>query len=296
MTLDAVDLFLEVVRAGSFSGAARATGVPVSTVSQRIAALEARLGTALIKRTTRRLALTEAGAAYHAVAAKALAELRGFEAGLAGEAAGLSGRLRVASTAAMDDVLAPLISGYLVAYPRMAVELVLGGRNADLFAEDIDIAVRFGALRDEAGLVARTIGNTAMQLVAAPHFLAGRGPVVHPRDLDSREIISFSGVADAGLSRPDGETVVMVIEGRFSANQFSSLRRQAIAGLGIALLPIAFVADDLASGELTVVLPDWRTAAEPIHIVYLKQRLVPKRLRAFVDHLVAHFPRDRFAG
>lgn len=296
MTLDAVDLFLAVVRAGSFSGAARATGVPVSTVSQRIAALEARLGTTLIKRTTRRLALTEAGAAYHAVATKALAELRGFEAGLAGEAAGLSGRLRVASTAAMDDALAPLISGFLATHPQMAVELVLGGRNADLFADGIDIAVRFGALRDEAGLVAKSIGSTAMQLVAAQHFLAGYGPVAHPRDLDSLDVMSFTGVAEASLTRTRGQSAVLAIEGRFSANQLSSLRRQALAGLGIALLPVAFVADELASGELTVVLPDWRTAPEPIHIVYLKQRIVPKRLRSFIDHLVGHFPRDRFAG
>jgi DNA-binding transcriptional LysR family regulator len=296
MTLDAVDLFLEVVRTGSFSAAARATGIPVSTVSQRIAMLEARLGTPLLKRTTRRLALTEAGASYHEVASRTLAELRGYEAELADAAAGLGGTLRVASTIAMDDVLAPLLSSYLAAFPKMSLELNLSGRNDDLFAEGIDVAIRIGALRDDSGLVARSLGSTALKLVAAPHYLEARSPINHPSDIAAHSLFSFAGFGEMRLQHSNGEVCSLGIAGRFAANQFSSLRHQAVAGLGVALLPAAFLAPEIARGDLSIVLPEWSGEAQPIHLVYLRQRIVSKRLRSFIDHVVAHFPREGFAG
>ncbi len=295
MALDSVDLFLEVVRTGSFSGAARATGIPVSTVSQRIAALEARLGATLLKRTTRRLALTEAGAGYHAVAARALAELRGFEAELTDTAAGLSGKLKVASTIAMDDVLAPVLSGYLEAYPNMALELHLSGRNTDLFTDGIDVAIRVGALRDDSGLVARSLGAAALKLVASPDYLKAHPPIGHPNDIEAQQLMSFAGYGTARLHHANGEACEVDISGRFAGNQLSSLRHQAVAGHGIALVPAAFLARELASGELVAVLPEWRGEAQPIHIVYLAQRIISRRLRSFIDHVVAHFPRRLFA-
>lgn len=296
MTLDAVDLFLEVVRAGSFSGASRATGIPVSTVSQRIAALEARLGNTLLKRTTRRLALTEAGASYHEVASRALAELRGYEAELTDTAAGLSGKLRVASTIAMDDMLAPLLSSYLGAHPNMSLELNLSGRNADLFADGIDVAIRVGALRDDSGLVARSLGSAALQLVASPEYLGKHPPIGHPDDIAPSQLMSFAGYRTAQLQRADGDVCELAIAGRFAGNLLSSLRHQAATGHGIALVPAAFLGRELASGELVTVLPEWRGEAQPIHIVYLRQRIVSRRLRSFIDHVVAHFPRQLFAG
>lgn len=296
MALDAVDLFLEVVRAGSFSAAARATGIPLSTVSQRVAALEARLGTTLLKRTTRRLALTEAGASYHEVALRALAELRTYEAELSDTAAGLSGRLRVASTIAMDEVLAPLITSYLQAFPGMSLELNLSGRNADLFADGIDVAIRVGALRDDSGLVARRLGSVALQLVAAPSYLETRPPIRRPEDIGADALASFAGADAAQLRHKDGELFEWHIAGRFAANQLSSLRHQAVAGTGIVLAPVNFLARELAGGELVRVLPDWRSEAQPIHILYLRQRLVSKRLRSFVDHVVEYFPREQFGG
>ena len=296
MALDSVDLFLEVVRTGSFSGAARATGIPVSTVSQRIAALETRLGSTLLKRTTRRLALTEAGASYHEVAARALAELRGYEAELTDTAAGLSGKLKVASTIAMDDLLAPLLASYLEAYPNISLELHLSGRNADLFADGIDVAIRVGALRDDSGLIARSLGSAALQLVASPDYLRTHPPIGHPNDIDPQQLMSFAGYGSARLHHASGETCEVNISGRFTGNQLSSLRHQALASHGIALVPAAFLARELASGALVPVLAEWRGEAQPIHIVYLSQRIVSRRLRSFIDHVVAHFPRQLFAS
>ncbi|MDF2693676.1 MAG: hypothetical protein K0S65_2059 [Labilithrix sp.] len=296
MTLDAVDLFLEVVRTGSFSAAARATGIPVSTVSQRIAALEGRLGNALLKRTTRRLALTEVGITYHAVASRALAELRGYEAELTDAAAGLSGTIKVAGTIAMDDVLAPLLAGYLRAFPKMSVELHLDSRTADLFAEGIDVAIRVGRLRDDSGLVARPLGNLALQLVASPRYLKAHPPIRHPRDLEAHALFSFVGSRGARLQHTgDGEVSDLGISKRFAANQLSSLRHQAASGLGVALLPVAFLAREVENGDLAIVLPTWRGQAQPIHLVYLKQRIASKRLRSFVDFVLEHFPREQFA-
>ena len=296
MALDSVDLFLEVVRTGSFSGAARATGIPVSTISQRIAALETRLGSTLLMRTTRRLALTETGASYHEVASRALAELRGYEAELTDTAAGLSGKLRVASTIAMDDVLAPLLSSYLEAHPNMSLELNLSGRNADLFTDGIDVAIRVGTLRDNSGLVARSLGSAALRLVASPAYLAAHAPISHPGDIDTGQLMSFSGYASAQLRHAGGDPYKLSISGRFTGNQLSSLRHQAVAGRGIALVPAAFLARELASGELVILLPEWSGEAQPIHIVYLRQRIVSRRLRSFIDHVVAHFPRQLFVA
>lgn len=297
MNLDAVDLFLEVVRAGSFSAAARATGIPVSTVSQRIAALERRLGTVLLKRTTRRLALTDAGVAYHAVAARALAELRGCEAELSDAAAGVSGTIKVGSTIAMDDVLAPLIAGYLRAYPRMGVELHLSARNADLFAEGIDVAIRVGRLRDDSGLVARALGTVVLQLVASSRYLKAHPPIRHPRDLEAHSVVSFIGARGARLQHlRDREVRDVAISRRFAANQVSSLRHHAAAGLGVALVPVAFLARELDGGDLAVVLPEWRAEGQPIHLIHLKQRVVSKRVRSFIDFVREHFPRAQFAG
>lgn len=297
MTLDAIDLFLEVVRAGSFSAAARATGVPISTVSQRIAALETRLGTLLLKRTTRRLALTDAGVAYHAVASRALAELRGYEAELSDAAAGVSGTIKVGSTIAMDDVLAPLIAGYLRANPRMGVELELTARNVDLFAEGIDVAIRVGRLRDDAGLVARALGAVVLQLVASRRYLRAHPTMRHPRDLDAHSVVSFIGHRAVRLHRlGEREVRDVAISTRFAANQVSSLRHHAAAGLGVALVPVAFLARELDDGDLAVVLPEWRAESQPIHLVHLKQRVVAKRVRSFIDFVLEHFPRAQFAG
>ncbi|MBX3213833.1 MAG: LysR family transcriptional regulator [Labilithrix sp.] len=295
MKLDAVDLFLEVVRTGSLSAAARATSVPVSTVSQRIAALEARLGVVLLRRTTRRLVLTDAGAAYHAVAARALAELRACEAELGDAAAGVSGTIRVGSTVALDEVLAPVIAGYLRAYPRVGVELHLSTRKADLIAEGIDVTIRTGRLRDDSALVARSLGTVVLQVVASTRYLTTHPPIRHPRDLDAHGVVSFVGTRGARLLRAGGsESYDVAISSRFAGNQVSSLCHYVTADLGLALVPVAFLSRALDAGLLSVVLPEWRAEGQPIHVVHHKQRVVSKRVRSFVDFLLERFPRARF--
>jgi DNA-binding transcriptional LysR family regulator len=181
-------------------------------------------------------------------------------------------------------------------YPNISLELHLSGRNADLFADGIDVAIRVGALRDDSGLIARSLGSAALQLVASPDYLRRHPPISDPGDIEATQLMSFAGYGSARLHHTSGDTCEVNISGRFTGNQLSSLRHQAVAGHGIALVPAAFLARELASGALVPVLADWRGEAQPIHIVYLSQRIVSRRLRSFIDHVVAHFPRQLFTG
>ena len=289
--LDAREMFVQVVQAGSFSAASRKLGVPVSTLSDRVAQLEAELGTILLHRTTRRLIPTAAGLAYCDVIARTLSELRAFEEGLLDDAAAPAGRLRIASTIALDGLLAPIVGAYLDRHPAMSIDLVLGPASEDLLHGAIDLAIRLGALPDSSSLVGRTLGRSRMQLFASPGYLAGQRPIERPYDLTRTDLLCFAGTPSFDLRHGDGSTVRIDAAPRFTSNHLSSLLRQAIAGRGVAILPDALLASELAEGRIARVLPDWRSDDLPITAIYARHRVVPPRVRSFLDVLVAQFPR-----
>jgi len=286
-------LFARVVDEGSFSRAADRLGFPKSTVSRRVAALETQLGEQLLRRTTRKLTVTDFGRAvlehaHHVVedvaAAESLAQHRQVQP---------SGRLRVTMPSDMANlVLAPMLAEFVLSYPAVTLEVELSSRFVDLIAENFDVAVRMGELRDDATLAARRIASFTSGLYAAPSYVARRGVPAEPEALmehDALRLLARTGDPHVwtlvrGEARWEG-----IPPGRATANSPELLMRMALAGAGIAMIHDPFAAPYLERGELVQVLPDWSTPPVAASAVFPGRRLMPAHARAFVDALVAKF-------
>src|SRR5215813_8342369 len=262
-------LFARVVDEGSFSRAADRLGFPKSTVSRRVAALEARLGEQLLRRTTRKLTLTDFGRAVLEHAHHVAEDVAAAESLAQHRQAQPSGRLRVTM-------------------PPDLASLVL----APMLAENFDVAVRMGELRDDATLAARRLGSFASSLYAAPAYVARRGAPAEPEALmehDALRLLARTGdpavwTLVRGEARWEG-----IPPGRATANAPEVLMRMALAGAGIAMIHDPFAAPYLERGELVPILPDWSTPAATASAVFPGRRLMPAHARAFVDALVAKF-------
>ncbi|WP_172203177.1 LysR family transcriptional regulator [Niveibacterium sp. COAC-50] len=291
MQPDANDLllFARVAESGSFSRAAERVGLPKSTVSRRIAALEANLGERVLTRTTRRLTLTDFGQgllehanrlAEEVDAAAALAEHRQSEP---------SGRLRVSMPADFAaTVLADMLVDFAERYPAVTLELDLSPRRVDLVGENFDLAVRMGDLPDDATLVARRLADVRPGLFASPRYLAAHGtPSEPPALLDHRAVHLLSRDGDPAIwrLRRGNERWEGNPPGRLIANSMGLMIGFALRDAGIALVPQDFVAAHVARGELSRVLPDWAAPPVTAWAVMPSRRWVPAKTRAFVDRL-----------
>ena len=286
-------LFARVVDEGSFTRAASRLGLPKSTVSRRVAALETELGERLLLRTTRKLTVTDFGLAvlehaHHVVedvaAATSLAQSRQIEP---------SGRLRVTMPSDMASiVLAPLLAEFVLRYPAIVLELDLSARFVDLIGENFDVAIRMGDLRDDASLAARRIAIFTASLYAAPAYLARRGTPPEPEALmehDTLRILGRTGepmpwVLARGKERWEG-----IPPGRATANSPDLMMRMALEGVGIAVINDHFALPYLKRRELVQVLSDWQMPAVSAWAVFPGRRLMPARTRVFLDALAAKF-------
>ena len=292
--LDGIDVFVRVVQAGTFSEAARQLGMPKSTVSLRVARLEKRLGVSLLKRTTRSVVPTEAGAAYFATATRVLAELRAAEESVTRAQDELRGTLRISTMGTGGGLIGDLVTAFLARYPRIGVELHLSEHRVDLLAENFDVALRIGRLGHDAGLVAKRIGTSYRKMFASPSYLARHPAIGHPRDLEGHQLLRPTGKHEIELVNERGARFRVPLGGRFSANRVTALRHQALAGIGIAHLPAGLATDDVRTGALCPVLPEWRSDLDPIHLVYPKQPFVPQRVRAFLEFTARTLSADAF--
>jgi DNA-binding transcriptional LysR family regulator len=278
---------------GSFSRAAERLGVPKSTVSRRVAALETQLGERLLLRTTRKLTVTDFGVAVleharHVVedvaAAASLAQNRQIEP---------SGRLRVTMPNDMaSNVLAPLLAEFVLRYPAIALEVDLSARFVDLIGENFDVAIRMGELRDDASLAARRIAVFTGSLYAAPAYLARRGTPSEPEALtehDALRVLARTGDPMRWILIRGDERWEGIPPGRATANSPDLLMRMALEGAGITLINDHFALPYLQSGELVPVLPDWRLPPVSAWAVFPGRRLMPARTRVFIDALAARF-------
>lgn len=284
--LNDVALFVQVVRCGSFAEAARRLGIPPNTVSRRIQQLEAQLGTRLMQRSTRKLTLTDAGRVYLERCAEAVDGL--LEAGqelMAGSQEPL-GRVRVAAPADFFDFFPMVwVSDFLAAHPRVRLEFVLSDAQADLIAEQIDVAFRGGPLRDSGYIGRELLGARDDRLMASPRYIAACGALGTLSDLGLHDCVTFahpSGRANWRLTGPEGIEEVQVT-GRFSCNTAQALRKATVAGLGIALLPDALAQLDLKAGLLVPVLPQYRRTSRGLSVVYPSRRHLPLGVSAFIQ-------------
>jgi DNA-binding transcriptional LysR family regulator len=287
---DAAALFVEVVEQGSFRAAARRLALPKSTVSRRVAALEERLGARLLMRTTRRVALTDVGAAYFERARVAVAALADAERSVSQLQATPRGTLRVTMPINFGYELGwSLLAAYLERYPEVSVVVDLSDRHVDLVAEGFDVAMRAGPLSDSS-LVAQRLASTAPVIVASPGYLEARGQPATPAELaghdcicrEPNELWSFGGARKQRQVRVRGRVVVNSAEVRHSA---------ALAGHGLARLPLPLCADALAAGQLRTVLTRFPLPAVPVHVVYPGPgSMLSPKVRAFVELLRSRAP------
>jgi DNA-binding transcriptional LysR family regulator len=286
-------LFARVAEEGSFTAAANRLGLPKSTVSRRLAALEAQLGERLLLRTTRKLSLTDFGHGVLEHARQVVVEVDAAASLAQHRQVQPSGRLRVSMPGDFATlVLGPLMAAFVLKYPAITLELDLSPRRVDLIGENFDLALRMGELADDATLAARQIASFSMGLYAAPAYLKQRGRPSEPEALmehDALRILGRSGdpipwVLSRGEQRWQGTP-----PGRATANSPEVLTQLARAGVGIVAVGDHFVEPFVVRGELTPVLPDWNLPSAPAWAVFPGRRLMPARTRVFLDALAAEF-------
>lgn len=293
-SLDDLAIFARAADLGSLTQAARALGLTPSAVSRSLARLEERLGTRLIQRTTRRMALTDEGSRFHQRVLRLLGDLEEAEAEAGGRAGTPSGMLHVSTSIGFGThQLLPLLPELRRRYPRLHLDLDFNDRRVDLVAEGIDVGIRFGALGDSS-LIARKIGWTTRIVCAAPAYLARRDMPGSPDDLAQHDCLIFRDADVAHLNRwpfrtPEGRREIAVT-GPYLLGDGETLYRLAEAGLGIARLS-RFVAEAaLRDGRLVPLLENCHIDDQiPLHAVYPHRRHLPPRVSAFTDFLVERF-------
>jgi DNA-binding transcriptional LysR family regulator len=293
LDLNRIAVFARVVEAGSFTGAAAALGVRKSSVSRSVAALEETLGIRLLQRTTRRLSLTDAGAAYYARARDALAGIEEAQRAASSLGAEARGVVRITAPVDLAGDLATVTSAFVRAHPAVRVEVSLTARFVDLVKEGFDLAVRAGPLVDSS-LLARKLGETELGLFASPGYLDRAGRPRRFSDLARHDCILYRAAGATAvwrLSGPRGEEEVSV-KGRVETDEFAFVRASAREGVGIALIPLAMVASLVESGELERVLPRYALRGAPLHIVWPSRGFEPAAVRLIREALAEALPRS----
>ncbi|MEU5695287.1 LysR family transcriptional regulator [Actinosynnema sp. NPDC020468] len=294
--LDDVAVFVRVVDAGGFTAAAEALRVPKSTVSRRVARLERRLGTRLLNRTTRAVTPTEAGRAFYARASAALAELHDAASAAFDEREVPRGTVRlVAPPDVGSEVLPGLLAAFVEEHPRVRVEVTLLVDPPDLVESGLDVGLRVGAPRHPA-LAAVQLQDMGFGLFASPSCVERDGVPESPAELADRPCVVFRPDRGRGRWRlyregdPAG-AVDVVVGGPLAADDITFVRRAAVAGAGVALLPRLVGEIAVREGLLRAVLPEYRTDGWPLFLVSPASPHVPLKVRVLRDFLVEHFPR-----
>ncbi|ENN88916.1 putative transcription regulator protein Rhizobium tropici [Rhizobium freirei PRF 81] len=281
--LNDMALFVEVVKARSFRRAAETLGMPNSTLSRRISFLEKSIGLRLLHRTTRRIELTEAGQLYYERSKRIVEEARIAHEQLGEMVARPSGVLRVSLPVDFATTyLAPLLPEFAALYPGMDFDFDLTPRNVDLVAEPFDLAIRMAAPQ-ASNLIARVIARLTPRLYAAPGYLEQNGEPHHPSELKQHQCLTMQNIGSWVLHR-EAESVETTVGSRFRGNSVAMIRRLAVLEMGISALPERVVMEELASGQLRRILPEWQLAATSVYAV-TETRLLPAKTQRFIEFL-----------
>jgi len=293
--LEGLYYFTQVVDHGGFARAARALGVPKSRLSRHVVALEAQLNVRLLNRSTRRFAVTEVGQEVYRHATAMLAEADAAIEAVEFARAEPRGTIRASCPVALaQSALAAMLPAFLAKYPAVRLQMHVSNRRVDVVREGFDLALRVRSQPSgEDGLVMRAFGRANQLLVASPAYLARAGAPASPQELRERETLDYGGELDPGpwqLVGAHGESMRAEHTPRVLCHDFIVLREAALAGLGIAQLPESVVREDLRSGALTRVLPDWSSPEGIVHVVFPSRRGLLPAVRVFIDFLADRLP------
>ncbi len=286
--LTELEIFAHVVTCGSMSGAARELGISPPVVSKRIKSLEERLGTRLLQRTTRQVALTEAGKGFYERVVAILASVDEAEAWVSRRAEVARGILRVSAPTTFGRLhIAPHLVGFMKTYPEIIVDLSLSDGFVDIVGEGYDVAIRIAELADTS-LVAKRLAPNHRMLCAAPDYLAGTGVPKSLVDLQQHRLLVHN--ADHWkLEGPDGPQTVKV-DSAIRTNSSEVIREAVLAGLGIALRSTWDIGPEIKAGKLVVLLPEYCASRRvAIHAVYPSRRHLAQKVRVFIDLLAEKF-------
>lgn len=294
----ALQVFRHVAELNSFAEAGRRLGLSSAAVTKNVAELEFQLGTRLIHRTTRRMALTEEGSIYLERVARGLDMLDEADNALLSIRGAPSGTLRV--TAPMTVTLTRLstaIPNFLSRHPGLKLDLHLDDRRIDLVKEKFDLAIRGSDSLEDSSLVARKLTVMPHVLCAAPRYFEKHGKPRTPADLKSLNCIRFSlsGHSDVWEFSKDGRTERIAIDARYSVTSSLAVRDALRAGFGLSLMPLPYVESDLQEGRLQPALEDWRTVETTLYAIYPSRQHVAPKIRVFLDFLAEEFSQSASA-
>lgn len=280
-----LEIFARVVSAGSMSAAGRALGVSPAVVSKRLRRLEDRLGARLLQRTTRQIALTDAGQGFYERVVAVLAGLEEAEAFVSRRSALARGTLKISAPTSFGRLhIAPHLGPFMRANPDLGINLILSDSFVDIVGEGYDLAIRIAELADSS-LVARKLAPVHRVLVASAEYIAQHGVPDTIEDLDRHICLAPHNNEPWRISGPDGPLILRP-NGPLQTNSSEVVREAVLAGLGIALRSTWDVGPELASGRLVRVLPDFQASeAVGIYAVYPSRRFLPAKVRLFIDYL-----------
>lgn len=299
-TLANLESFVRSADYGSFSEAARRLSLSPAAVSRNVAILERNLGVRLFHRSTRKLTLTEAGEAFRQAISGNLADIQAAIAGVATAGGEPSGVLKVSMAPTFGTMhILPLLPGFIARYPAIRPEWHFENRQVDIIAEGYDVAIG-GGFDLSPGVVARNLAPAHIIAVASPTYMAGRRLPASPADLAQLDGIVMRSL-QSGRTRhwtmrdAAGEQVPAPLRETFVFNDPEAMRRSALLGLGVAMLVVADVIDDLETGALIRLVPRWYADAGAISIYFASRTLLPGKTRVFVDYVVDAFKQRRLA-
>ncbi len=285
-------IFLRVVEEGRFSGAARSLGISTSAVSKQVRRLEDHLGIRLLNRNTRGISLTGEGEVYFREARGLAGQLQDLESLAMSLGDTVRGPLRVCSTVAFAKTwLLPQVRDFLQRYPDINIEFELTDSPVDFLQQNVDVAIRFSEQVHDTSVVARRLAVNRRVVCAAPAYLDRHGTPEHPDDLERHNCLRLSTVNRWNEWRfdRDGQSRVLRVTGNFRSNDADAIYHATLEGLGIARLSTYIVADDIASGRLVRLLPDYVDMSSNLLAVYPDRRNLPRKVSVFIDYLMERF-------
>lgn len=291
-TLDGMKTVVAVVETGSFTAASERQGLSKALVSKYVGEVESRLGVRLFNRSTRRLALTEAGQRYYDQVIPLLEEFEVLVDNVTGEQSTPRGLLRISVPQTFGEmILSPLLPKFLDANPEMSIDLQLSDRKIDMLEEGIDVVIRIGGV-DDSSLIARRIRTLPLLLCASPAYIKRYGEPENAQHISQHHCIidsNFRIGKQWPIVSPDGQTDLIEVSSKIAANSPRAVKAITMAGGGIGMIPRFIVESEIEQGLLQEILPGHRTLEFGLFAIYPHRRYLSKKVRCFIDFLIAEF-------